>query len=70
MSGITDEAVIEGHDLIHSAEVEEQKLYGEDSQTQPTKSEELGGKAEENHHEQERRGSKLDKVKETLHFKK
>ncbi|KAH7131624.1 hypothetical protein B0J13DRAFT_678687 [Dactylonectria estremocensis] len=27
-SGITDEAAIEGHDLIHNAEVEEQKLHG------------------------------------------
>lgn len=26
MSGITDEAAIEGHDLIHNAELEEQKV--------------------------------------------
>ncbi len=25
MSGITDEAAIEGHDLIHNAEVEEER---------------------------------------------
>lgn len=25
-TGITDEAAIEGHDLIHNAEVEEQKV--------------------------------------------
>jgi hypothetical protein len=25
--GITDEAAIEGHDLIHNAEVEEQRVY-------------------------------------------
>ncbi|KAF7563628.1 hypothetical protein G7046_g547 [Stylonectria norvegica] len=32
-SGITDEAAIEGHDLIHNAEVEEQKLHGKDALT-------------------------------------
>ena len=26
MSGITDEAAIEGHDLIHNAEVEEERV--------------------------------------------
>lgn len=26
-TGITDEAAIEGHDLIHNAEVEEQRVY-------------------------------------------
>ncbi|KAK5996818.1 hypothetical protein PT974_02162 [Cladobotryum mycophilum] len=33
--GITDEAAIEGHDLIHNAEVEEQKAHGTHAMTQP-----------------------------------
>ncbi|KAM0259325.1 hypothetical protein ACHAQJ_003355 [Trichoderma viride] len=70
--GITDEAAIEGHDLIHNAEVEEQRAHGDQALTQPdegdappnaTKQTETGG-------QNQRRHSTMDKVKEALHFKK
>ncbi|RFU81931.1 hypothetical protein TARUN_247 [Trichoderma arundinaceum] len=75
--GITDEAAIEGHDLIHNAELEEQKAHGNQALTQPdegeeplnaTKQSETGmsssGQQKQSHH------STMDKVKEALHFKK
>ncbi|KAF3062764.1 hypothetical protein TsFJ059_006396 [Trichoderma semiorbis] len=73
-TGITDEAAIEGHDLIHNAEVEEQRAHGDQALTQPDE-----GDAPLNATKQSepamagqtgRRHSAMDKIKETLHLKK
>ncbi|KJZ74706.1 hypothetical protein HIM_05823 [Hirsutella minnesotensis 3608] len=69
MSGITDEAAIEGHDLIHNAELEEERLHEHDNDQpaqQPKQTENLGGTSKD----APRKESTLDKVKEALHLKK
>ncbi|KAH6609755.1 hypothetical protein Trco_003101 [Trichoderma cornu-damae] len=79
--GITDEAAIEGHDLIHNAEVEEQKAHGDQALTQPdegdeplstTKQTETGTGSSGGQQQQQKQGrhSTMDKVKEALHIKK
>ncbi|KAJ6443633.1 NADH-ubiquinone oxidoreductase 23 kDa subunit [Purpureocillium lavendulum] len=68
MSGITDEAAIEGHDLIHNAELHE---HDNDQPKAQKPSGDLGdapapAKKEAPHHKE----STLDRVKEALHLKK
>ncbi|KAM4055829.1 hypothetical protein HRG_008320 [Hirsutella rhossiliensis] len=71
MSGITDEAAIEGHDLIHNAEVEEDKLHKhDDRRTAETKRADAPGEAHTGHPEGAHKESTLDKVKEALHLNK
>ncbi|KAM0433486.1 hypothetical protein ACHAPT_004366 [Fusarium lateritium] len=68
-TGLSDEAAVETHDLIHNAEEEEQKLHGthaltqEDSGPSEGKTAGLGGQHKES-------SSTMDKVKEALHIKK
>ncbi|TFB02443.1 hypothetical protein CCMA1212_005707 [Trichoderma ghanense] len=73
-SGITDEAAIEGHDLIHNAEVEEQKAHGDHALTQPDEGDEPLNATKQTEtgaaHQTQRRHSAIDKVKEALHLKK
>ncbi|PFH58687.1 hypothetical protein XA68_13342 [Ophiocordyceps unilateralis] len=68
MSGITDEAAIEGHDLIHNAEVEEERLHPDMPGKKQAK-EAPGGPAGDNK-TGGRESTTLDKVKEALHLKK
>ncbi|KAK7408471.1 hypothetical protein QQX98_009338 [Neonectria punicea] len=69
-TGITDEAAIEGHDLIHNAEVEEQKLHGKSAMTEadpePMQKSDLGDSSQGT----KQGGSAMDKVKDALHMKK
>ncbi|EHK27079.1 uncharacterized protein TRIVIDRAFT_228996 [Trichoderma virens Gv29-8] len=73
-TGITDEAAIEGHDLIHNAEIEEQRAHGDHALTQPDEGDEplnVTKQAEPTASSgQGRRHSTMDKVKEALHLKK
>ncbi|KAL7948814.1 hypothetical protein V8C42DRAFT_312399 [Trichoderma barbatum] len=74
-SGITDEAAIEGHDLIHNAEIEEQRAHGDHALTQPDEGDEplnVSKQAETGAHpgQGQRRHSAMDKVKEALHLNK
>ncbi|UNI15439.1 hypothetical protein JDV02_001973 [Purpureocillium takamizusanense] len=71
MSGITDEAAIEGHDLIHNAELEEERLHEHDND-QPKAQKPSGelGDAPANKEAPHHKESTLDKVKEALHLKK
>ncbi|GJN69916.1 hypothetical protein PLIIFM63780_010458 [Purpureocillium lilacinum] len=66
MSGITDEAAIEGHDLIHNAELHEHE--NEQAKTQKP-SGELGDQPKKETHPHHKE-STFDKVKEALHLKK
>ncbi|KPM42152.1 hypothetical protein AK830_g4411 [Neonectria ditissima] len=70
-TGITDEAAIEGHDLIHNAEVEEQKLHGKSAMTEedpePQQKSALGDSSQS---DTKKEGSAMDKVKEALNMKK
>ncbi|KAH7127431.1 hypothetical protein EDB81DRAFT_951050 [Dactylonectria macrodidyma] len=68
--GITDEAAIEGHDLIHNAEVEEQKLHGSHALTNEDL-EPPAGKAdlEQAPPSDQKKESTMDKVKEALNMK-
>ncbi|KAF7557077.1 hypothetical protein G7Z17_g861 [Cylindrodendrum hubeiense] len=74
MSGITDEVAIETHDLIHDAELEEQRLHGTKSLTEedpgPPERSDLGDAPHSDSKKAEHKGSTLDKVKEALHLKK
>ncbi|KAL7793638.1 hypothetical protein V8C37DRAFT_103274 [Trichoderma ceciliae] len=74
--GITDEAAIEGHDLIHNAEIEEQRAHGDQALTQPDEGEEQLNATKQTETgtsssgQKQRRHSTMDKVKEALHIKK
>ncbi|RDA95555.1 hypothetical protein CP533_1229 [Ophiocordyceps camponoti-saundersi (nom. inval.)] len=73
MSGITDEAAIEGHDLIQRAEEEEERLHSHDRDTSQTKKQTEGapGDSEPGGDRTTTSGqSTLDKVKEVLHLNK
>ncbi|KAF4464892.1 hypothetical protein FALBO_8267 [Fusarium albosuccineum] len=69
-TGLNDETAVEAHDLIHNAEVEEQKMHGKDALTQEDMGEEgttgktagLGG--------QQKKETTMDKVKDALHLNK
>ncbi|KAK3182176.1 hypothetical protein K4F52_006545 [Lecanicillium sp. MT-2017a] len=69
MSGITGEAAIEAHDLIHDAEVEEERMHPTEGNTTST-----GGttqdKTTDNTSKDDGSKSTMDKVKEALHMKK
>ncbi|KAL7913988.1 hypothetical protein GGI35DRAFT_475829 [Trichoderma velutinum] len=72
-TGITDEAAIEGHDLIHNAEVEEQRAHGDQALTQPDEGDEplnVTKQSEPMAGQGQRRHSAMDKVKEALHLSK
>ncbi|KAL7936534.1 hypothetical protein V8C35DRAFT_277955 [Trichoderma chlorosporum] len=74
-SGITDEAAIEGHDLIHNAEVEEQRAHGDQALTQPDEGDEPLNVSKQTETgmapgQTQRRHSTMDKVKEALHLNK
>ncbi|GFP56067.1 hypothetical protein ACSS6W_006277 [Trichoderma asperelloides] len=70
--GYTDEAAIETHDLIHDAELEEQRSHGDHALTQPDMGEDPieATKQTETGQQKQGRHSTMDKVKEALHFKK
>ncbi|KAL7923730.1 hypothetical protein ACQKWADRAFT_289161 [Trichoderma austrokoningii] len=70
--GITDEAAIETHDLIHDAELEEQRSHGDHALTQPDMGEEApnASKPMETGQKKQGRHSTMDKMKEALHFNK
>ncbi|KAH6971015.1 hypothetical protein BKA56DRAFT_678156 [Ilyonectria sp. MPI-CAGE-AT-0026] len=71
--GITDEVAIESHDLIHDAELEEQKLHGSHALTNedPGPAERTGlGQAPPSSSKPAHKESTMDKVKEALHMKK
>ncbi|RCI13250.1 hypothetical protein L249_0616 [Ophiocordyceps polyrhachis-furcata BCC 54312] len=71
MSGITDEAAIEGHDLIQRAEEEEEALHAHDHDN-PNKEQKKSALGDSPTTADKTRGesSMLDKVKEALHMKK
>ncbi|KAF3769697.1 hypothetical protein M406DRAFT_354110 [Cryphonectria parasitica EP155] len=71
MSGITDNAATQAHDLVEQAEIEEQKVQGDDAMIGGVKTTGLEGSAPDGG-KQTGGGQKstLDKVKETLHLKK
>jgi hypothetical protein len=77
--GYTDEVAEEGHDLIHNAEIEEQKLHGRDAMCAddpgPVDKGTLGdapGQSMGSSTQKKQPGteSTMDKVKEALHMKK
>ncbi|CEI62567.1 hypothetical protein FVEN_g5105 [Fusarium venenatum] len=61
-TGLNDETAEEVHDIIHNAELEEQKMHGKDALTQ-----EDVGVDEDN---QQKDQSAMGKVKETLNLGK
>ncbi|PKX91245.1 uncharacterized protein P174DRAFT_444946 [Aspergillus novofumigatus IBT 16806] len=80
MSGITDEAAIEGHDLIHQAELEEERMHESDnaphsdaSQAVPsptqTKYPDTSPRDPHDTPQSQHKESTLDKIKEALHIK-
>ncbi|KAJ5204578.1 uncharacterized protein N7498_005457 [Penicillium cinerascens] len=73
MSGITDEAAIEGHDLIHDAELEEERLHENDNDHQKAQQSKADlGAGEKNLADGTNTGghrtSALDKVREALNL--
>ncbi|KAG2007922.1 hypothetical protein GB937_008114 [Aspergillus fischeri] len=81
MSGITDEAAIEGHDLIHQAELEEERMHESDnaphsdaSRTAPslnqTKYPDTSPRDSYDTPLSQDKESILDKIKEALHLKR
>ncbi|KND87167.1 hypothetical protein TOPH_08217 [Tolypocladium ophioglossoides CBS 100239] len=82
MSGITDEAAMEGHDLIQRAEEEEERAstwpsalheHDHDHDTAPKDGAQATGTlgdAPAGKTESARKESRLDKVKEALHLRK
>ncbi|KFA81580.1 hypothetical protein S40288_11309 [Stachybotrys chartarum IBT 40288] len=71
-TGVTDEVAIESHDLIHGAEIEEQRLHPKDSQTRdPTLPASAGVDEEANAKTGGggKAGGMVGKVKETLNLK-
>ncbi|KAI3400609.1 hypothetical protein diail_2320 [Diaporthe ilicicola] len=74
MSGITDNAATQAHDVVEQAEHEEQKVQGDKAITgNPAEGVGVEGSSKaatgDQHAEGENK-SKLDKVKEALHIKK
>jgi hypothetical protein len=81
MSGITDEAAIEGHDLIHQAELEEERMHENDNaphsdagQTAPLPNQtKYPDTSPSDPHDtpqsHQHKESTLDKIKEALHIK-
>ncbi|ODA81351.1 hypothetical protein RJ55_04316 [Drechmeria coniospora] len=76
-TGITDEAAIEGHDLIHNAELEEERLEEERARTRsPSLCRPCTIMSADSHHadvladKPAKKESTMDKVKEALHMKK
>ncbi|KYK62121.1 hypothetical protein DCS_03268 [Drechmeria coniospora] len=81
-TGITDEAAIEGHDLIHNAELEEERLEEERARTRspslcrPCTTHDSNVSHDSSHHadvladKPAKKESTMDKVKEALHMKK
>ncbi|PHH78366.1 hypothetical protein CDD80_6989 [Ophiocordyceps camponoti-rufipedis] len=67
MSGLTDEAAIETHDLIQHAEEEEERLHDHTSGAKKPKEAFPGPPADKKTGKHE---TTLDKVKEALHLKK
>ncbi|RBR25079.1 uncharacterized protein FIESC28_02136 [Fusarium coffeatum] len=61
-TGLNDETAVETHDLIHNAEVEEQKMHGKDALTQ----EDVGVEDSGN----QKGESAMDKVKGALNLGK
>ncbi|KAJ0109611.1 hypothetical protein N8I77_007544 [Diaporthe amygdali] len=74
MSGITDNAATQAHDIVEQAEVEEQKVQGDKAitgdQTAGVGVEGSSTAATGDQHAEGQNKSKLDKVKEALHLKK
>ncbi|GFF86627.1 hypothetical protein IFM47457_07225 [Aspergillus lentulus] len=81
MNGITDEAAIEGHDLIHQAELEEERMHENDdaphsdvSQTaaplpNQTKYPDTSPRHPHDTPQSQHKESTLDKIKDALHIK-
>ncbi|KID83366.1 hypothetical protein MGU_09364 [Metarhizium guizhouense ARSEF 977] len=65
-TGLTDEAVIEGHDLIQHAEEEEERMHPDKPEpTMPVANPPAGQQAKH-----EKKESTMDKVKHALHLDK
>ncbi|KAK1772241.1 hypothetical protein QBC33DRAFT_2650 [Phialemonium atrogriseum] len=69
-SGLSDEAVIEGHDLIERAETEEREAHKGHSNLQSTESPKPSAGSKDNAEPADTLKSKLDSVKEALNLKK
>ncbi|KAI5460546.1 hypothetical protein BGZ63DRAFT_454804 [Mariannaea sp. PMI_226] len=71
--GYTDEVADESHDLIHNAELEEQKLHGRDAMTEedpgPMQKGSLGD-APPMQSTGQQKESTMEKIKDALHMKK
>ncbi|POS76838.1 hypothetical protein DHEL01_v204769 [Diaporthe helianthi] len=71
MSGITDAAATQAHDVVEQAEAQEQKVQGGTAMTgEGEPSEGSSTAATGDQHAEGETKSKLDKVKEALHLKK
>lgn len=71
MSGITDAAATQAHDVVEQAEVQEQQVQGDKAVTGEGVAAEGSNTAPTGeHHAEGGHKSKLDKVKEALHLKK
>ncbi|KKY31325.1 hypothetical protein UCDDA912_g08733 [Diaporthe ampelina] len=71
MSGITDNAATQAHDIVEQAEVQEQKVQGDKAITgEGVGAEGSNTTATGDQHAEGENRSKLDKVKEALHLKK
>ncbi|CAM1510666.1 Fc.00g010010.m01.CDS01 [Cosmosporella sp. VM-42] len=64
-TGITDEVGVEAHDLIHNAEMEEQKMHGKDAMC----ADDPGPKSGLGSESKDSKGP-MEKVKDALHLNK